>query len=210
MKIKGILVGLVGLVSLTVLMAGIPLQAKEQSAQELVRSTADYVLSQVRARKAELEKDSSGIFALVQEKVIPHFDFRIMTRAALGRYWRQASEEQKERLTREFRELLVRTYATMLLGYSDEKIEYLPFRGKPGDKRVIVRTRVHTSDGAPPVPINYRLYRKNGEWKVYDVVVDGVSLVSNYRGTFANEVRKGGIEGLIASLEEHNRKLRND
>ncbi len=206
MKIKGFLVGLV---SLMVLMAGIPLQAKEQSAQELVRSTADYVLSQVRARKAELEKDSSGIYALVQEKVIPHFDFRIMTRAALGRYWRQASEEQKERLTREFRELLVRTYATMLLGYSDEKIEYLPFRGKPGDKRVIVRTRVHTSDGAPPVPIDYRLYRKNGEWKVYDVVVDGVSLVSNYRGTFANEVRKGGIEGLIASLEEHNRKLRN-
>ncbi len=206
MKIKGFLVGLAGLV---VLMAGIPLQAKEQSAQELVRSTADYVLSQVRARKAELEKDSSGIYALVQEKVIPHFDFRIMTRAALGRYWRQASEEQKERLTREFRELLVRTYATMLLGYSDEKIEYLPFRGKPGDKRVIVRTRVHTSDGAPPVPIDYRLYRKNGEWKVYDVVVDGVSLVSNYRGTFANEVRKGGIEGLIASLEEHNRKLRN-
>ncbi|RTZ74055.1 MAG: ABC transporter substrate-binding protein [Gammaproteobacteria bacterium] len=200
---------LVGLVSLMVLMAGIPLQAKEQSAQELVRSTADYVLSQVRARKAELEKDGSGIYALVQEKVIPHFDFRIMTRAALGRYWRQASEEQKERLTREFRELLVRTYATMLLGYSDEKIEYLPFRGKPGDKRVIVRTRVHTSDGAPPVPIDYRLYRKNGEWKVYDVVVDGVSLVSNYRGTFANEVRKGGIEGLIASLEEHNRKLRN-
>ncbi len=206
MKIKGFLVGLV---SLMVLMAGIPLQAKEQSAQELVRSTADYVLSQVRARKAELEKDGSGIYALVQEKVIPHFDFRIMTRAALGRYWRQASEEQKERLTREFRELLVRTYATMLLGYSDEKIEYLPFRGKPGDKRVIVRTRVHTSDGAPPVPIDYRLYRKNGEWKVYDVVVDGVSLVSNYRGTFANEVRKGGIEGLIASLEEHNRKLRN-
>ena len=206
MRIKGFLVGLMGLM---VLMAGIPLQAKEQSAQELVRSTADYVLSQVRARKAELEKDSSGIYALVQEKVIPHFDFRIMTRAALGRYWRQASEEQKERLTREFRELLVRTYATMLLGYSDEKIEYLPCRGKPGDKRVIVRTRVHTSDGAPPVPIDYRLYRKNGEWKVYDVVVDGVSLVSNYRGTFANEVRKGGIEGLIASLEEHNKKLRN-
>ena len=203
MKIKGILAGLI------VLLVSVPLQAGEQSAQELVRSTAEYVLSQVRARKAELEKDSSGIYALVQEKVIPHFDFRLMTRAALGRYWRQATEEQKEKLTNEFRELLVRTYATMLLGYSDEKIEYLPFRGKPGDKRVMVRTRVHTSDGAPPVPIDYRLYRKDGEWKVYDVVVDGVSLVSNYRGTFAAEVRKGGIDGLIASLEEHNRKLRN-
>lgn len=204
MKMKGFLAGLALL-----LLPSAQLQAGEQSAQELVRSTAEYVLSQVRARKAELEKDSSGIYALVQEKVIPHFDFRLMTRAALGRYWRQATEEQKERLTREFRELLVRTYATMLLGYSDEKIEYLPYRGKPGDKRVVVYTRVHTRDGAPPVPINYRLYRKNGEWKVYDVVVDGVSLVSNYRGTFAEEVRKGGIEGLIASLEEHNKKLRN-
>ena len=197
------------LLILGLLAACLPLQAAPQSAQELVRSTAEYVLSQVRARKAELEKDNSGIYALVQEKVIPHFDFRRMTRAALGRYWRQATEEQKERLTREFRELLVRTYATMLLGYSDERIEYLPFRGKPGDKRVVVHTRVHTRDGAPPVPIDYRLYRENGEWKVYDVVVDGVSLVSNYRGSFASEVRKGGIEGLIASLEAHNKKLRN-
>ncbi len=175
--------------------------------QELVRNTAEYVLSEVRAHKAELEKDNSGIYRLVYEKVIPHFDFRRMTRSALGRYWRRATEEQRRRLTREFRELLVRTYAVMLLSYSDERIEYLPFRGRPGDKRVVVRTKVFTQDGAPPVPIDYRLHRKNGEWKVYDVVVDGVSLVSNYRGTFASEVRKGGIEGLIASLEKHNREL---
>jgi len=176
--------------------------------QILVRNTAEYVLSEVRAHKAELEKDNSGIYRLVQEKVIPHFDFRRMTRSALGRYWRKATEEQRERLTREFQELLVRTYAIMLLGYSDEKVEYLPFRGRPGDKRVVVRTKVFTSDGAPPVPIDYRLYRtREGEWKVYDVVVDGVSLVSNYRGTFASEVRKGGIDGLIAVLEKHNREL---
>lgn len=201
MRMKGVLLGLLLLVPLLA-------QGNEQHPQELVRSTAEYVLSQVRARKAELEKDSSGIFALVQERVIPHFDFRLMTRAALGRYWRQASEDQRERLTREFREMLVRTYATMLLSYSDEKVEYLPFRGKPGDKKVMVYTKVHTADGAPPVPINYRLYRKNGDWKVYDVVVDGVSLLSNYRSSFASEIRKGGIEGLIASLEAHNRKLR--
>ncbi|HHH13259.1 MAG TPA: ABC transporter substrate-binding protein [Thiolapillus brandeum] len=177
--------------------------------QELVRSTAEYVLSEVRAHKAELERDNSGIYRLVEERVIPHFDFRRMTRSALGRYWRQATEEQRNRLTREFQELLVRTYAIMLLSYSDEKVEYLPFRGRPGDKRVVVRTKVYTSDGAPPVPIDYRLYFKDGQWKVYDVVVDGVSLVSNYRGTFASEVRKGGIEGLIVSLEKHNRELGN-
>jgi len=177
--------------------------------QELVRSTAEYVLSEVRAHKAELERDNSGIYRLVEERVIPHFDFRRMTRSALGRYWRQATEEQRNRLTQEFQELLVRTYAIMLLSYSDEKVEYLPFRGRPGDKRVVVRTKVYTSDGAPPVPIDYRLYFKGGQWKVYDVVVDGVSLVSNYRGTFASEVRKGGIEGLIVSLEKHNRELGN-
>jgi len=204
-RMAGILLMVLALLSLP-LAAG---SGQAEDPQALVRNTAEYVLAQVRARKAELEKDNSGIYALVQEKVVPHFDFRLMTRAALGRYWRRASEGQKARLVREFQELLVRTYATMLLGYSDEKIEYLPFRGKPGDRRVVVRTKVYTSDGAPPVPIDYRLAKKDGEWKVYDVVVDGVSLVSNYRGTFAEEVRKGGIEGLIASLKEHNRKLGN-
>ncbi len=183
------------------------LPAAEPEPQALVRNTAEEVLAEVRAHKTELEKDNSGIYRLVKEKVIPHFDFRRMTRSALGRYWRRATEEQRRRLTRDFRELLVRTYAIMLLNYSDERLEYLPFRGKPEDRRVVVRTKVHTSDGSPPVPIDYRLYRNDqGEWKVYDVVVDGVSLISNYRGTFAAEIRKGGIEGLIASLEKHNRK----
>ncbi|WP_456447220.1 MlaC/ttg2D family ABC transporter substrate-binding protein [Thiolapillus sp.] len=175
---------------------------------KLIRSTADYVLQQIRTRKAELEKDSSGIYDLVQKKILPHFDFRIMSRGALGRYWRRATEAQKQRIAKEFQELLVRTYATTLLNYSDQKVDYLPFRGKRDDKRVTVATRVH-SPGGPPVPINYRLYRtSDGRWKIYDVVVDGVSLVSNYRSSFATEVKKGGIEGLIHSLEQHNRQQR--
>lgn len=181
---------------------------KEPEPVALIRSTADYVLEQIRKRKAELEKDSSGIYELVQEKILPHFDFRVMSRGALGRYWRRATEEQKERIAQEFQELLVRTYATTLLNYSDQEVEYLPFRGKPGDKRVTVSTRVHDK-GGPPIPINYRLYRaSDGHWKIYDVVVDGVSLVSNYRGSFASEVKKGGIDGLISSLQAHNRKQR--
>ncbi len=185
-------------------------QASDSTADPvaLIRSTADYVLEQVRERKAELQKDSSGIYELVQEKVLPHFDFRIMSRGALGKYWRRASEAQKQRIAREFRELLVRTYATTLLNYSDQEVEYLPFRGKPEDKRVTVATRVH-DQGGPPIPINYRLYRtSDGRWKIYDVVVDGVSLVSNYRSSFAAEVKKSGIEGLISSLARHNRKQR--
>ncbi|BAO43389.1 MlaC/ttg2D family ABC transporter substrate-binding protein [Thiolapillus brandeum] len=191
------------------LAAGISTAAdSEPEPVKLIRSTADYVLQQIRKRKPELEKDSSGIYALVQEKILPHFDFRIMSRGALGRYWRRATEAQKQRIAREFQELLVRTYATTLLNYSDQQVEYLPFRGKPDDRRVTVATRVHSQDG-PPVPINYRLYRtSDGRWKIYDVVVDGVSLVSNYRSSFAAEVKKGGIEGLISSLARHNRKQR--
>ncbi len=181
---------------------------KEPAPVALIRSTADHVLAQIRQRKAELEKDSSGIYDLVQEKILPHFDFRVMSRGALGRYWRRANEAQKQRIAQEFQELLVRTYATTLLNYSDQEVEYLPFRGKPDDKRVTVSTRVHDK-GGPPIPIDYRLYRtSDGRWKIYDVVVDGVSLVSNYRSSFAAEVKKGGIEGLISSLSEHNRKQR--
>lgn len=181
---------------------------REPEPVALIRSTADYVLAQIRQRKVELEKDSSGIYELVQEKILPHFDFRVMSRGALGRYWRRATEAQKQRIAQEFQELLVRTYATTLLNYSDQEVEYLPFRGKPGDKRVTVSTRVHDR-GGPPIPINYRLYRtSDGRWKIYDVVVDGVSLVSSYRSSFAAEVKKGGIEGLITSLSEHNRKQR--
>ncbi len=182
----------------------IPVLANEPQPVALIRSTADYVLHQVSERKQELEKDTKGIYALVQEKILPHFDFRLMTRGALGRYWRRATESQKQRLTTEFRELLVRTYATTLFNYVDQKIEYLPFRGQPGDKRVVVSTRIHDKSG-PPLPINYRLYRTStGAWKIYDVVVDGVSLVSSYRNSFASQIRRGGIEGLIESLRKHN------
>lgn len=200
--IKGVFLGLV------LLFGGTAVQAAQPQPVELIRSTADYVLKQVRARKAELEKDSSGIYDLVQQKVLPHFDFRIMSRGALGKYWRRATEKQKNEIAHEFQELLVRTYASTLLNYSDQEIEYLPYRGKPGDKRVTVSTRVH-NNGGPPIPINYRLYRQsNGAWKIYDVVVDGVSLVSNYRGSFSAEVKKHGIDGLIATLQKHNKQQR--
>lgn len=205
MMIRNVLLGCLLLLS----QAATATATADQSPLDLIRDTSEYVLSQVKARKAELEKDTSGIYELVDERVIPHFDFRLMTRAAAGKHWRRASEEQRNRLTREFQEMLVRTYATILLSYSDEKVEYLPFRGKPEDKRVTVHTKVHAGGGAPPIPINYRLIRKEGRWKIYDVVADGVSLVSNYRNTFTTEVRKGGIEGLIDTLAQHNRKLRN-
>lgn len=175
--------------------------------QEMVRGTADKVLSEVTQHKQQLEQDPSSIYTLVESTVVPHFDFRRMSQSALGRYWRDASEEQRTRLAREFQELLVRTYAVALLNYSGQQIEYLPVRLQPGTDDVMIPTRVAAA-GGPPVPINYRLYRVDDGWKVYDVVIDGVSMVSNYRSTFANEVRRAGIDGLIQQLADRNKQLR--
>lgn len=174
--------------------------------QTMVRDTAEKVLAEVTANKERLEKDPSGIYSLVQESVLPHFDFRKMSQSAMGRFWRDASEDQKSRLTAEFKELLVRTYAVALLNYSGQTIEYLPSRIRDGDTEGVVLTRIQA--GGPPIPINYRLHVREGAWKVYDVVIDGVSLVSNYRSTFASQIRRGGIDGLIDQLAARNRELR--
>ena len=137
--------------------------------QELVRATADHVLDEVLKNKQRLKKNTGGIYQLVQEKILPHFDFMRMSQSAMGRYWRTATDDQRERLTREFQELLVRTYATALLNYSGQDVEYLPVRMRPEATDVLIPTRVAAA-GGPPVPINYRLYRNNGKWQVYDVV----------------------------------------
>lgn len=177
-----------------------------QGPQDLVRQTGETVLAEVTARRSELEANPKLIYPLVENTVVPHFDFREMSQSALGRFWRDASDAQKEELTREFRELLVRTYASALLGYSGQRIEYLPVQYRPGDERVMIATRI-SSGGAPPVPVNYRLKLDDTRWLVYDVVIDGVSLITNYRSQFAAEVRRGGIDGLISSLAEKNRTV---
>lgn len=172
--------------------------------QQMIRQTADKVLAEVTARKTELEADPQLIYPLVESTVLPHFDFREMSQAALGRFWRDATEAQKEGVTREFRELLVRTYASALLGYSGQQIEYLPVKVPSDATRVLVPTRI-ASSGAPPIPINYRLKRETDRWLVYDVVIDGVSLIGNYRNQFAAVVRRNGIDGLIDTLADKNR-----
>ncbi len=174
--------------------------------QQLVRHTGETVLAEVTARKAELEANPQLIYPLVENTVVPHFDFREMSQSALGRFWRDATDAQKDDLTREFRELLVRTYASALLGYSGQQIQYLPVQYRPGDEKVMIETKI-TSSGAPPVPVNYRLHLEDSTWLVYDVVIDGVSLITNYRSQFVTQVRRGGIDGLISTLAEKNRAV---
>lgn len=184
--------------------------AAEQDAapQQVVRMTADKVLAQVTANKAALDKDPSGIYGLVEATVVPRFDFTAMSQAAMGRYWRRATPDQQVQVTNEFKELLVRTYAVALLNYSGQQIEYLPVRPTDGGGDVMIPTRIDPGTGGPPVPINYRMHQVDGVWLVYDVVIDGISLVTNYRSSFANTVRQRGVEGLIQQLAERNQQLR--
>ncbi|MBT0962668.1 ABC transporter substrate-binding protein [Denitromonas sp. IR12] len=190
--------GLVWLASMSVWAAPSP--------DALVRTVMDEVLEIVRKDEAIQSGDASRAVALVDEKVLPHFDFRIMTSLAVGRDWRQATPAQRDRLTSAFRTLLVRTYSNALTQYRDQQIDFKPLRAKPSDTDVTVRTEVRQA-GAKPIDIDYALEKQGDNWKVYDVVVAGVSLVTNYRSSFASEIRSNGIDGLIKALEAKNAAL---
>ena len=184
-------------------------QATIQTAEEVVMSTADAVLERVTTEREALDADPGKIYGLVNEVVIPHFDFISMSKWVLGKTsWRGASEGQREQFIGEFRTLLVRTYAKALLEYSNEAIEYLPTEDNPNSNLVVVKTKIN-QPGAKAVPIDYRMHVSGGEWKVVDIVVDGVSLVSTYRGSFASQIKKGGLDSLISKLSQRNETMVN-
>lgn len=180
-------------------------QGQHQDPLQLVQQTADTVLKEVVTHKEALNKDQSGIYALVSVHVLPHFDFSRMTRSAMGKYWRRATEEQKSKLITQFRQLLIRTYGVALLNYSGQEIVYLPVRTTDDKDRVTVQTRVKEGGGGPEIPVDYRLIFNQDVWMVYDVVIDGISLVSNYRTSFSGQIRRQGIDGLIQQLADQNK-----
>lgn len=170
----------------------------------LARNTTNDVLRIVRQDKDIKSGNSKKILDLVEEKILPNFDFQHMTQLAVGKHWPKASAGQQQALVDEFRAMLVRTYSSALSSVADYKIEFKPFNAAPGDTEVVVNTEV-SKPGAPPIPIDYRMERKDGTWKVYDVMVDNVSLVTVYRNSFNSEVRRNGIDGLVAALQRRNK-----
>jgi phospholipid transport system substrate-binding protein len=168
--------------------------------QELVKATTDQALSRLQHDREALKKNPEGIYDLVQEVITPHFDFVRISAWVLGKYWRTASKEQKLRFVKAFRTLLVQTYGVVLLDYSDQELRYLPLRDDPASGDVTVRTEVVQPNGQV-VSINYRLYLRKEEWMVYDISVDGVSLVTNFRTSYATEIKQSGLETLIERLE---------
>jgi phospholipid transport system substrate-binding protein len=192
-----------------VLAAALSAGAAAQSAvapDELVKSVTLEVVDLIAKDKDIRAGNRAKLIGLIEDKVIPHFNFTAMTSLALGQSWRKASAEQKKRLTEEFKTLLVRTYASALAAFSDQKFDFRPLRAKPSDTDVTVQVRV-LQPGAQPVPIDYSMEKTAAGWKVYDVMVGGVSLVANYRTEFTNAVRESGIDGLIKNLAAKNRTL---
>lgn len=183
-----------------------PVMAQDLAPDALIKNVTEEVLTIVRQDKDLQSGNTKRAVELVEAKVLPHFNFTRMTALAVGRDWRQASPAQQQALTDEFRTLLVRTYSNALTAYKNQTVDFRPFRMQPNETDVTVRTQVN-QPGAKPVGIDYSLEKSAGTWKVYDVVVGGVSLVTNYRDSFATEVRSGGIDGLIKSLQQKNRSL---
>jgi phospholipid transport system substrate-binding protein len=188
----------------TLLAAFVPaLAAAQETPDQLVKRTTDEVLVIIKSDKDVASGNTSKVVALAEQKVLPHFDFARMARLAVGRNWAQATDAQKESLINEFRTLLVRTYSSSLSQYRNQTIEVKPLKLGAGEKDATVRTAV-IQQGGPPIPIDYAMEKTDSGWKVYDVVIDGASLVTTYRGTFNDQVQKGGIDGLIKTLQERN------
>jgi phospholipid transport system substrate-binding protein len=194
-----------------VMLAFSPLKASAEAMPEpqaLVKKASDDMLKALKDNEAELQADPEKIYDLVEDILMPHFDFEKMSKLALGKNWRSADADQRKRFVEEFRLLLIRTYSTAMLEYTDEEIKMLPFRDDLSRKRVTVPMEV-VQKGGPSIGMSLSLYQnKQDAWKVYDVKIDGISLVTNYRSSFANEIRSGGMDQLIKDLAERNKKVK--
>ena len=177
--------------------------AAETEPEELIRQTSARLLTEIRANSEQYKQDPTGLYVLVEEVALPHFDFDRMIDLALDEHRHQVTKLQRPQIIREFRVLLVRTYSRALLDYTDQEIIYLPSEISQETGNVTVKTEIEQAGGFP-IPLDYSLRQGDQGWKVYDISVDSVSLVLNYRSSFARQIRKHGIEGLIETLRDRN------
>lgn len=169
---------------------------------ELIRMTTEQVLGKL-AQAPQIKSEPEQLKHLVEESIVPSIDFVRLSRLTLGKHWRTASTEQRNRFTSEFKLLLMRTYSTSLTEYSGQDIEYIPLKETPDGKRSTVRTKLHQPSGSP-VTVDYSLYKSGNGWKIYDVSIEGISLVVNYRSSFGQVIRSNGLDSLIQHLAIRN------
>lgn len=186
--------------------------------QAMLESLTDEIIEVLKREQQTVHDKPAYMFELIEQVLLPHVDMDVMSRYVLGKYWRTASEEQRERFRQEFKNLLVRFYATALLedpsklddllANSKNLIKYLPVAADDSSRKSTVRAEVTMPNGGPKIPVSFSLFRNaKGEWKLYDVNVDGISLVTNYRSSFATEIKRDGLDALINRLAERNREL---
>lgn len=172
--------------------------AADPEPEQLMRATTERVVKQLEA-SPELRNDPPALKALIEKEVFPHVDFPYTARMILGRAWTEANPEQREKFTKEIQKLLACTYSTAFASYSGQEVEYQQASWDEKNNEVEIRSRI-TQDGKPPIPVNYRLHKTDASWKLYDLVVEGVSLVANYRSTFRQQLQKQDLDGLITDL----------
>ena len=180
--------------------------AANEAPDALVKRISTEVLDTAKNDKDIQAGNQKKVMDLVETKILPYVDFQRMTSLAAGRYWREATPEQQKQLSAEFRTLLIFTYSGALSQVKDQTVDFKPMRASPGDTEVEVRSQVNQQRGEP-IQLNYRVAKTDAGWKIYDINVLGAWLVEAYKGTFASEISKGGIDGLIKTLAEKNKKL---
>ncbi len=191
-------IGLLLLLSLSVVSAG-TLPPPETA----IQSVSESLKTLLQNNRERINTDKAYVYQLANEVVAPHVDFNRLSGLALGKHWRRATAEQKSEFMQQFQRLLVRTYATAFREFGDWSLKFMPRHDAANAKKVLVRSEVVRS-GAPPVSVKYRMHQKDGDWMVYDIVIEGISLVTNYRTTFAKEVRRNGMQGLIERITKLN------
>jgi phospholipid transport system substrate-binding protein len=186
------------------LLLAFPAIAQEQGPEELVRKVTDEVMAAIKSDKQLAAGDKQRAMKLAEEKILPHVDFEEATRLAVGRAWATATPEQKKKLVNEFRNMLVRTYSNAISAYEGQQMKVLPVRMKPGDTEATVRNQFVRPGAPKPVLLDYQMRKADQGWKIYDIVVEGVSLVLTYRSEFDAVVKQDGIDGLIKRLAQKN------
>ena len=177
--------------------------SSDQPPLELVRDASTQMLMMLKEEKTSIKENPARLDEMVAEIVLPHFDLERMGRWTLGKYWRNANPQQREEFVKEFRALLIRSYGRALLDYADAEIVYLPFRMQDDETRVKVHTELSRSN-ENSVKITYSMHSTANGWKIYDVAIQGISLVTNYRSTFMNKVKNDGLDQLIFLLAARN------
>lgn len=175
---------------------------------EMTRRTVDDVITLLEKNNGVYKTDRAKFYSMVDQKLLPYFDFRKMSQLVLGQNWRTATDAQKEAFAAEFKDLLVRTYAVALLKFTDQKIVYLPYTGDPSKKTVVVKLNIKQSGGAPDIPVYTVFYNGKNGWKVIDINIEGISLVTNYRNVYNQTIKDQGLDALIRSIADANEKAR--